>query len=548
MNTCWVMGCRMILQKLVLVILSMVLSACANSTPALSALPTRAIFPGPEFTDTLPPMDTIQPTHITPSATPKSTSTRQPSITPLPTASPTATSTPYGPLSPTGPHLAYISTLPEGGKALTFINADASGRKIFPLPAGAYVPSLENALSPNGEWLAFQTGSAGLNSNGVIDLSGSLDLTLMIMHLPDGRITNVTKLLSRDYPANFDQVAALLVKYDPRYASLDLVQARQNVERNFLDGIRGLAWSPDSRFLAFSGEMDGPTSDLYLYDPLKSTINRLTDGIGQMTGKISWSPDGNWILHGSDNTLLGEGMTWDLFVVHPDGTGARIVDNSTNFGIWKTPNTIYVWDTENVIGSHDFRFINVETGEKKMIRDSSTESDPNAPSERTYAVCGTERSDAGESIRGIFVYQTGKPRLFIPFEDSCIIVNRDMSKYPYIVWTLQNGVFKLTADGKMEVIDKYARHPLFSPDNEWMLLITGSEGLALYDKDYRLVRELAAKEAYDVIWRQDSRGFFYISSSNSHFYYQNIPNGDPIQVEENTECKYLSEFNYRWIQ
>jgi hypothetical protein len=62
--------------------------------------------------------------------------------------------------------------------------------------------------------------------------------------------------------------------------------------------IEELKWSPDSQELAFAAALDGPSSDLYLYNVSDKSITRLTDGPDQ-AGKIHWSPDGKWIIYES---------------------------------------------------------------------------------------------------------------------------------------------------------------------------------------------------------------------------------------------------------
>lgn len=56
------------------------------------------------------------------------------------------------------------------------------------------------------------------------------------------------------------------------------------------------AWSPDGRYLAFAAAIDGPTSDLYLYDSHQDEIIRVSSGPNQVYGPI-WASDGSGVLH-----------------------------------------------------------------------------------------------------------------------------------------------------------------------------------------------------------------------------------------------------------
>jgi WD40 repeat protein len=66
-------------------------------------------------------------------------------------------------------------------------------------------------------------------------------------------------------------------------------------------------WSPDSRYLAFTAVIDGPSSDVYLFDTQSLEVERLTDGTTQAF-LLGWSPDGKWLLHSAGS---GGRLTWD---------------------------------------------------------------------------------------------------------------------------------------------------------------------------------------------------------------------------------------------
>jgi hypothetical protein len=62
--------------------------------------------------------------------------------------------------------------------------------------------------------------------------------------------------------------------------------------------IQNLAWSPDGRYIAFSG-LDGGVSDLYLYDLKKESVRQLTnDRYAEL--QPTWSPDGSTIAFTTD--------------------------------------------------------------------------------------------------------------------------------------------------------------------------------------------------------------------------------------------------------
>jgi WD40 repeat protein len=261
------------------------------------------------------------------------------------TKTPALTPTPYPTLSTSGPYLVYLVRTDDDHQALTLLDADGTGRKRLPLPDGAYISSIRDNLSPSGEWFAFHTGSASAEP---------YDITLHLMHLPDGEISTVAKLLSDEYPANFGPIAKRLLQDYPQdypseyYTEDSLAQLLQEI---FIFGIHSLGWSPDGRYLAFAGQMDGISSDIYRLDTKYDTITQLTDGPDQIES-ISWSADGKWILHEASNDPYGEGWSPNIYAIGGDGSkGKRIFQNTHLWG-WTSPTTYLVYDAQNGPGRY----------------------------------------------------------------------------------------------------------------------------------------------------------------------------------------------------
>jgi hypothetical protein len=71
----------------------------------------------------------------------------------------------------------------------------------------------------------------------------------------------LTHLLSADFPGNFRTAADLLAAQGltPEDGADPFI-----LHDALVCGIESLAWSPDGRYLAFAGQMDGPSSDVYV--------------------------------------------------------------------------------------------------------------------------------------------------------------------------------------------------------------------------------------------------------------------------------------------
>jgi hypothetical protein len=140
-----------------------------------------------------------------------------------------------------------------------------------------------------------------------------------------------------------------------------------------------VAWQPgEGKLLAFMGALNGPTSDLYLYDTESGEITQLTDGLSQGVFP-TWSPDGKYILH--------YGVSWKgpfggALVGHDrlDGVWAvRIADEEVltmpapkngvtfNFVGWQDDNHYITFDRSEGCTAKNLRSVDVTTGKATPI-------------------------------------------------------------------------------------------------------------------------------------------------------------------------------------
>lgn len=496
-----------------------------------------------------PPTVTITPTSAVSTLT--LTRTLSPTATPEPTATfipPTAispTATPFPPLQTEGPYLVYAKQTVGEGRwstvitgSLTIMDADGRGRETISIPEAGVVYDLAASLSPNGQWLAFYTGTAGEWDEKAI---GPFDLTLNLLHLADGQIRVVTPLLSADYPDNFLKVAEQLPERELAYF-LSTAEAAIGIRYAFWEGIHSLEWSPDSRYLAFAGEMDGLSSDLYVYDPLNQTTHRLTDGLEQIQ-HLSWSPDSQWIMHGSQN-FTGMGSFPNFYAAKADGSSVIAFDYNGLGAGWVSLSQYVVQYAANGPGDFDLYILDVVTRKTIAVWPDAF-NDYAIDAENNLAIVNASFS-MNEAINpnaaiepGLYMVNmnTGESQFIFPTIPSWLgFWGNEVYRF---ISVNTEGTSVIAADGSVIQISEQSLRPSISPDRRWLIL--GSE---VFNANANLVRTITKTPSSRSVWRPDSSGLFFLSGTA--LYYMSVPDGEPIKVDEGFAADSYT-FPYTWI-
>jgi hypothetical protein len=266
----------------------------------------------------------------------------------LQTPSPTITLTPAPtlavPLNENGPWLVDSSL--EG---LLFMNLDGTGLTQLAIN-GDWSFHWPKSSAFSEKWVALETGKrpgyTDVNLNNFPD-----DLAYRLLQIPSGQFERTIPLISSKLVAEIRQV-----EYWMPFPTIIHALASSPIQ-----------WSPDGRYLAFIAALDGPSSDLYVYDTARDRIRRLTDGPNEAY-IMSWSPDSQWILHAevtsyATHTVLigGRPRATAVWVASPDGSQVRKVhdvdDEVVQFQGWLSPN-VYV---EQMIMDYENYQFNINT-------------------------------------------------------------------------------------------------------------------------------------------------------------------------------------------
>jgi WD40 repeat protein len=484
------------------------------------------------------------------------------SNTPVPTITPpTATATPYSPLRTNGPYLAYQRQVGDQNE-IVFLDADGKGQKLFFYPSNSAPEnmqlSLSNVLSPDGNWLAYYSGSAGECMQGA---ANAADLTLNLMSLADGKTQIVTRVLSKDYPNIFAQAAQELNRPDI---------TAEMLQNSFVCGItRSVAWSPDGHYLVFAGQMDGLSSDLYLYDTVAGTVQRLSSGPEEVQW-IAWSPDGKWILDGSSYSV-GEGMTYDIFATSVDGSSVKQLSQDTPTGgsymNWLNAHTYFESNGANGPGAYGLKLVDLETGKKVEVWNGSYGSLAFVPDGNWAALyCNTPvwpYSYTSDFMTGIFlvnlttlqqtrVNSLGPGGCCLP---STIEVLDSAENRMFLIKNKNSQELEyLSTDGTLSPTGVQADSYSVSPDRHYWVAI--STKLQFFRKDGISLRQvdlpagLSGQGIYSFVWRPDSSGLFFTymdpraSTYTPQLYAVDVLNGGIVPVDTLTP---LGPPNFVWV-
>lgn len=228
------------------------------------------------------------------------------------------------------PFLLYYAY--DSDRSIIAVGMDGQTRSSFQLPPDSCIKNWNQAISPNGHWLAFYIGC---------ETSGkSTGLSLNLLHLPDGVV---------------HQIANFLIPL-----------SESNAPDTFI-----LDWSNDGRYLAFAGAKDTSSVELYLFDMNMQTVQRLTDGLKSIEF-LDWSPDGKWLWF-RNSVLEGSASRVYFYAIQPftnslQTPSALFNDRWVLMEGWFAPNLYFLANSsEGCCGPNNLRYIDIETGHEKKL-------------------------------------------------------------------------------------------------------------------------------------------------------------------------------------
>jgi Tol biopolymer transport system component len=509
--------------------------------------------------------DTITPIGSTPSITPILPTKLMPSMT--------------KPLASEGPYFTYFR---GQGNHLSLVMADADGvgRKQIPLPENLILDFLfSTKISQDGRWFIFPVSEGGTTAEGLHYAE-----TWYLLDTLNGKkqLLNHSSLYGGNYQIpSFSPDGKWLVYYSglmPTEDEFDIhgsYTVAMNLVRlsdgltikkinllppvfsdtlggtypSFLQGLFSRSWSPDNRYLAFSGATDGPSSDVYLYDTVQQTVTRLTDGPENIQW-MEWSPDGKRILHASSLEYCEMITCENYYVVSIDGSPAEPIPDTLNSGGlfkeigWLTPSK--------------FAFYGLSNGPRPPVRyfdldlKRTVEVFPDTPTSggildyETHTLIAFDADPSGllwfNAVSGV------RKKLELGCGQDCGVVDPiDFGPYRFSV-SSREATFLLDQDGSSVRLNSGSEEAWSSPDGNGIAFSTRKPiSIFLYGSDLKILKQisLTAENFWSLLWRPDSKGFFF--QADEVLYYYDLSTDQFHVVDNGLSTIYQTPYPMNWV-
>lgn len=419
---------------------------------------------------------------------------------------------------------------------LALLDADGQGRTEIHLPGHLY--NLKASVSPDGKWVAYFTGTKE---------SEPYDFSLHLLNLSEKTTRTVTNLIAPGFPDNLEPMTSIIK--DTGGWSCDVECKIYQAQNNLSFYIQTLAWSPNSTQLAFTAQIDGPSSDVYIYDIDSQTIRRLTDDLPNISA-LEWAPNGKKLLYVNSYPGMIYAST-SLHIADPNiqsPQSPKAIYEGTFWGSlgWMSDNEYVVHGAGDGGPLYSFASINVDTNQVREFWPYTVDmflADPDRPKILFLSFPYGTSEKQPEPEAGLYwvdldgTYQKATDEIYYPVETqpNADFLAIDGADHLFLIH--QNG--SVTDLGqKIE----YQYPPRTSPNGMYTLIPT-SKGLVLFSRD-QLLRTWDIKLS-DITWRPDSTGAF-LYEKRERLYYVSIPSGEPVLIDT-CRVKYCWLHEYLWL-
>ena len=393
------------------------------------------------------------------------------------------TQTPQPTAIPDGPWLVYPS---PGGGGIKAYDVDTKRISEIDLPDPVYWGDLQDGLSPDGTKLVLRAGSP----------TETDQLALYEIDLASNQVTTITPLLS--------------ITLQRRIVNQEGTRAFDVLE--VITRPQGLAWSPDSRYLAFSAGLDNLSSDLYIFDSTNNRIARM-NGLPTHNAKPFWGLN-NTRLVSQELDRTGTEGGWRAENV--TGVNVPEFDNQNTYYVptaesidevflgWLNANT-FVSYSLTPEGASTLRQVNIEEFDVSIIQEGSFKAAALDPVTKSLAMILTNEEVTSQGmIEGVYLLMPGD----VDFQLLRGGIWNELSwdSGGMFIASGSQGLFVFDPNGENMVLPDEVSADL-SPMGNWM--IAWGDGARLYQPPSIFpLQTLIENQVETIFWQPDSRGFF----------------------------------------
>jgi hypothetical protein len=433
-------------------------------------------------------------------------------IDPTQTVEPDAPSIPVEPLSGFGPWLVFTAS-----DGIYAINPDASGlTQLLSIQLNERYRSTLIASTHDG-LIAFL-------SQGDRDY----DVNLTIFSIPDRAVVKTIDLTSA-VPSQGDDA-----------------MRREEVEAIVYHD--AIAFSPDGSKLAFIGVLDGPSSDLYVYDIAGDSITRLTDGPSQGFDP-HWSPNGIYIVHfGVDSFGTGAGYSMaGAWAARADDSDVISLYDPSDQGAeqfigWVDDTTFLVNSWNPGCGSNNLRTFDIETFNVQVLWADAFDDIVYDEANGTLAVAvANDWASCNPTGRlGVFLVPLdGTPSQQV-LSGEIRFLAHDVHAFDIIAMEDVMMPVEILPDGSTMSLNASPTaygYPVLSPDGLWAAW--PGRDFWIGPRDPQAQPELVlAEDIVKVVWSPaSSAGYAVVMIGRDALYVANAPEFIPLPVLENVDVE-----------
>jgi len=279
-----------------------------------------------------------------------------------------------------------------------------------------------------------------------------------------------------------------------------------------------MVWSPEGTRLAYIDIPVGKKTRLMIYDTASKTSTLISQATEDVIAPV-WSPDGEWLVYQTVDTIKSQGTTTvtGVHVVRSNGSDDHMLYQPSSLREivlgWQGNNTIVV-ETMIELRNRDLRMISIKDGTSLSLYPGMVKSAGWDASSNTAMYLLTASEMNNEQPAGVYAVKSLSPlRMILPGKWDTLKffphAKTWIAASPGITGIIRPDGVNVTIKGVDTIID-------ISPDGKYIVGNTSPGGLALFTNEGIKTIVLSEKPARKAYFSPDGQKI-YFESANAMF-------------------------------